>query len=172
MTHDALIGSQDGTKESGVGPIWFVMNRHASQPLLELAQWITLVIANLIAIFGIYRSRRRKANVYVTLNVTPHHRNVVFWNTGDHIAQILTLTINGKVIIKNGAFGQTPIDPIGPHHQEKIDLLVMGDETFPAYRDKYEIEFISYHQNWRRRTNTKPTTKKDILVFSSPPQSA
>lgn len=147
------------------------MSSSASQPLLELAQWSTLVVANLIAIFGIYRSRQRKANVSVTLNVTPYHRNVVFWNTGDHVAQILTLTINGKVIIKKGAFGRTPIEPIGPHHQAKVDLLVMGDDTFPAYRDKYEIKFISYHQNWRRRTNTRPTSRKDILVFGGPLQS-
>ena len=136
---------------------------------LEWAQWITLVITNLIAIFGIYRSRRRKAKVHVTLNFTPHHRYVVLWNTGDQTAQMLDLTIDRRVIIKNGAFGQTPIDPIHPHHREQIDLRVMGDDTFPAYRQRYEVKFISYHQNWRRRTNTKPTTRKDLLVFSSSP---
>ena len=138
-----------------------------SQPPSEWAQWITLGITTLLAIFGIYRSRTRKANVHVTLKITPFHRYVVFWNSGDHTAQVLTLTIDGKVVIKNGAFGSVPIDPIRPRDQVKVDLLVMGDEGFPSDRDKYEIRFISYHQNWRRRTNTKPTTRRNILVVGS-----
>ena len=144
------------------------MSRTPSQPFLELAQWITLVVANLIAIFGIYRSRRRKASILVTLHITPYHRYIVFSNNGDQTAQIVTLKIRDKVIVRTGTFFNTPIDPISPHGQDTIDLQNMGDDTFPVHGDKYEIEFISYHQNWRRRTNIKPTTRRDILVFSKP----